>query len=178
VTAGDGIFATESPVGSFTTGPGVGAFEVTLDSVADPPFRLGAGLSPYVHLADGGFAPPLLEIAGGSAPDVCLDLVIDFGGVDYCPTDATVDDVACPTAVVTYALAGMTATEVLIRAFPVEAGEIDDDPTLTGILEATGPGDAGEVDVGCLASGLTYTITLDAVGDADGILAFRELDVP
>jgi hypothetical protein len=34
------------------------------------------------------------------------------------------------------------------------------------------------VSVGCLASGLSYTIAIDAVGDASGFLASTQVTVP
>jgi hypothetical protein len=47
-----------------------------------------------------------------------------------------------------------------------------------GILEVEGPADSGEVAVGCLASGLTYTVALQAIGHDGGILASTQVDVP
>ena len=179
VSAGDGLFATESPIGTFTTGPGVSAFDVALESEASPAFELASGISPYVHLAEDAFALPLLEIVGGSPPEACLDLVIDFGGSPYCPALETALEGACETATVTYELSGVEATGVLIRAFPTETGELPDGTeTLSGILEAEGPPDAGEVSIGCLASGLSYSVVLDAIGDADGILASEVVTIP
>jgi hypothetical protein len=46
------------------------------------------------------------------------------------------------------------------------------------VLEADGSAPSGEVSVGCLASGLSYTIVLDAVGDDRGTLATRLVTVP
>jgi hypothetical protein len=46
------------------------------------------------------------------------------------------------------------------------------------VLEADGPAPSGEVSVGCLASGLTYHVVLDAVGDDRGILASKDVTVP
>ncbi|HET9457749.1 MAG TPA: hypothetical protein VFO78_10435, partial [Candidatus Limnocylindrales bacterium] len=180
VVAGDGIFASETPLGTFTTGPGVAAFDVALDTAESPVFELDSGISPYVHLAENAFAPPLLEIVGGSTPEACLDLVIDFGGSPYCPAQPTEVEGPCRTATVTYELVGLDVVSgVLIRAFPTETGEVEDGaPTLAGILEAEGPPGAGEVSVGCLASGLSYSIVLDAVGDADGILASETVAIP
>ena len=37
---------------------------------------------------------------------------------------------------------------------------------------------SGDVSVGCLASGLTYHIVLDGVGDDRGILASSDVTVP
>ena len=176
VLAGDGIFASTSPVGSFTTGDGVKQFDVALASVADPTFELGTGFSPYVHLAVDAFAPPLYEL-GDTSPSLCL-AVIEFGGDPYCQDDSPPDGVGCQSAVVKYELLGIAASSVLVQAFPVETGETDGDPTLDGILEASGPAGSGEVSVGCLASGLTYTIALDALGDPAGILASKEITVP
>jgi hypothetical protein len=79
---------------------------------------------------------------------------------------------------VTYGLVGIDATGVVIRAFPTETGESDSGPSLAGILEADGPSGNGTVSIGCLASGLSYSIVLDAIGDDAGILASKEVTVP
>jgi hypothetical protein len=177
VVAGDGIFASSSPVGTFTTGAGVKAFDVTLADAPSPAFATETGLSPYVHLAAGSLAPPLLRL-DGPAPAACLDLVIDFGGSSYCPSDGTALGASCAKATVTYELEGIDASGVLVRAFPTETGEVGGGTSLAGILEAEGPSPGGTVEIGCLASGLSYSIVLDAIGDAEGILGSRELAVP
>ncbi len=81
-------------------------------------------------------------------------------------------------AEVTYQLTGITATGVLVRAFPSETGKGSDGVTLDGVLEASGPAPAGDVSVGCLTSGMSYQILLDAVGDDRGVLAPRSVTVP
>jgi hypothetical protein len=181
VVAGDGLFAGASPVGTFTTGPGVSAFDVAVGSDPNPALGLGSGLSPYAHLGADSFAAPLLEIVGGAAPMGCGATVIDFGGSPYCLAgiESGVAPTACPRATVTYALAGVAASGVVIRAFPTVPGEAPDgSPTLDGILEANGPAGSGSVDIGCLASGLGYSIVVDAVGDDAGILAAHTIEVP
>jgi hypothetical protein len=40
-----------------------------------------------------------------------------------------------------------------------------------------GPAGSDDVSLGCLASGLTYSIAIDALGDPCGILARREITV-
>ena len=47
-----------------------------------------------------------------------------------------------------------------------------------GSSRAEGPVPGGSVEIGCLGSGLSYSIVLDAIGDADAILGSRELAVP
>ncbi|HET9520111.1 MAG TPA: hypothetical protein VFO73_03605 [Candidatus Limnocylindrales bacterium] len=177
VVAGDGLFATSSAVGTFTTGGGVKAFDVAIATEASPAFAVELALSPYVHLAAGSLAPPLLPL-DGPVPAACLDLIIDFGGSTYCPSDGTAD-ASCTQATVSYELVGIDSTAVLVRAFPTEAGEVEGGgASLAGILEVEGPAPGGTVEIGCLGSGLTYSIVLDAIGDADGIIGSRELAVP
>ncbi len=180
IVAGDGLFASTSPVGTFTTGYGVQLFEVALASVANPVLDLEPGLTPYLHLADGAFAPPLLEMVGGARPAACGGRVIDFGGADpYCLADIGAAEATCQTVTVDYDLEGIDASGVLIQAFPTtDAAFGNGTPTLTGILEADGPPGSGEVAIGCVASGLTYSIVIDALGDADGILAAQTVIVP
>ena len=178
-TAGGGLSVGSSPVGQFTTGNGVEQFDVALSQVASPVFGLQEGLSPYLHQAPDAFAQPLVELAdlGGSS----CDDEISFGGVGYCADLDLVPtvDPGCTQAAVTYALSGIEAESVLVRAFPAEEGTTPDgDTSLEGVLEAAGPAPSGEVGVGCLASGLTYHIVLDAVGDDRGILASADVTVP
>lgn len=178
VTAGGGLFAGTSPVGTFTTGDGVVAFDVSIAAAADPVFELGTGLSPYVRLASGGLAEPLVRL-GGSASG-CLE-VLDIGDVGYCAgwSVGSAPDTVCMRAQVTYELEGVEASAVLVRAFPAEtATDAEGVVSLEGVLEVEGPAGGGEVGVGCLASGLTYAIVLDAVGDDRGPLASREVTVP
>jgi hypothetical protein len=80
---------------------------------------------------------------------------------------------------VTYALSGIDAASVVVRAFPAEEGVTPDgELTLDGVLEAAGPVPSGSLSVGCLAPGLTYHVALDAVGDDRGVLAFETVTVP
>jgi len=121
-------------------------------------------------------APPLFKL--GDQSGAACSAVIDFGGAAYCNLKAPPASVGCTQAIVTYELQGIDADGVLVQAFPAESGEIDGAPTVDGILEADGPAGNGEVAVGCLASGLTYTIAIDAVGDPEGILAYKQVTVP
>jgi hypothetical protein len=177
--AGDGISTSVSPVGSFTTGSGVVRYDVALGEVASPVIKAGEGLSPYAHIAAGAYLAPMvkLESLGGAA---CAEPA-DFGGVSYCldlvdpgPAPAT-----CTSANVDYELSGIEAEGVTVRAYPASSGVTPDgDMTIDGVLEAQGPPGAGTLSVGCLASGLTYSIVLDAVGDDRGALAAQTVTVP
>ena len=176
--AGNGVFAGQSGIGTFTTGAGVSRFDVALSGAPSPKFGLVAVESPYRHLRSGAFAEPMLRMdALGGAGCVAA---ARFGSVDLCldVTDLP-KAVACTRAEVGYALTGFEATSILVRAFPVETGVTPDgDMTLGGVLEADGPAPAGDVSIGCLASGLTYHIVIDAVGDDRGILAESTVTVP
>lgn len=177
--AGSGIFAGKSDIGSFTTGSGVEVFDVALGAVASPVFKAGTGLSPYSHLELGSFLRPMvkLDALGGAA---CAEPA-DFGGTGYCLDQADIAPAssACTSAFVTYQLSGIDADGVAVRAFPAEAGVTPDgDLTLDGVLEAIGPAGAGEVSVGCLGSGMTYHVAIDAVGDDRGVLAATTVTVP
>ena len=177
--AGSGLSAGSSPVGQFTTGNGVDQFTVALSQASSPTFALQDGLSPYLHLAPQSYAIPMVKIAtlGGSS---CGE-ELHFGGVGYCADigSGAPPPSVCTRAQVTYALSGSDADSVVIRAFPTEEGTTGDgDVSLEGVLEATGPVPSGDVSVGCLASGLTYHIVLDGVGDDRGILASADVTVP
>jgi len=178
-TAGSGISVGSSPVGQFTAGNGVEQFDVALSQAASPTFALQDGLSPYLHLAPNAYAQPLVPLAdlGGAT---CGD-PLSFGGLGYCAdigTGVAVPE-TCERAEVTYALSGIDADSVVIRAFPTETATTEGgDVSLEGVLEAGGPAPSGEVGVGCLASGLTYHIVLDAIGDDRGILASEDVSVP
>ena len=179
VVAGSGLSAASSPVGTFTTGDGVSQFDVAVSSIASPTIRLTTGISPYLHLAQDAYAQPMVPIAqlgGGSCAEAA-----SFGGTPYCldlgasaPAPAT-----CTRAAVTYALTGIDATGVVVRAFPTVSGTGSGGGlTLDGVLEASGPAGSGTVNVGCLTSGMTYQIVLDAIGDDRGILATKQLTAP
>ena len=177
--AGSGISAGSSPVGQFTTGNGVDQFTVALSQAPSPTYALQDGLSPYLHLAPQAYAQPLVKIStlGGLA---CGDELL-FGGVGYCADigSGVPPPTVCTRAQVTYALTGSDADSVVIRAFPTEEGTASDGGvSLEGVLEATGPVPSGDVSVGCLASGLSYHIVLDGVGDDRGILAATDVTVP
>ena len=177
--AGDGATAALSPVGTFTTGPGVSSFHVALGTASSPTFGLGTGLSPYLHVAPGAYAPPLVAIHG--ATPIGCGGTADYGGTSYCLdlAPAAAAALPCARAEVTYTLAGVHGSGVLVRAFPTADGVLPDGTgTLDGVLEADGPIDSGDVSIGCLASGLTYTIVIDALGDDAGPLAGEVVSVP
>jgi hypothetical protein len=176
--AGNGLITGTSPIGSFTTGSGVAAFDVALAEVASPVFKRGiGGLSPYVRVPEDGFAEPLRQLEGLG---VRCQETADFGGTGYClDVDALPEPDACTTANVSWTLAGLPADSVLVRAFPVEEGVTPEgDMVLDGVLEAEGAAPEGSASIGCLASGLTYHVVIDAVGDDRGILASEDVTVP
>ncbi len=174
--AGNGVFAGYSAVGTFTTGSGVEQFSVELGRADAPVIKTKVSLSPYVRQAEGGFARPLLSLA--EAGDCTTS--VSIGTRQLCLEPARLKEpVSCSIASVTWKLAGIPADEVVIRAFPAQPGVLPDGTqTLSGVIEAGGAAPAGSVDVGCLSSGVTYTIALDAVGDAGGYLASRTVTVP
>ena len=135
-------------------------------------------MSPYLHLAPDGLAPPMFVLDSAANAGLCA-AVIDFGGTDYCTAESPPADVGCPQAVVTYELLGIDASGVLVQAFPVETGEVEGVAVARRHPRGRRAGRrAGRSAVGCLASGLTYTIALDAVGDDQGILASTQVTVP
>ncbi|HYO43971.1 MAG TPA: hypothetical protein VES19_12300 [Candidatus Limnocylindrales bacterium] len=176
---GNGFFAGTSEVGTFTTGSGVERFDVALAQEAAPVFKAGSGLSPYSHLAEAAFRRPMikLEALGGSSCDESAD----FGGTGYCLDQVDLGPISntCTVAKVAYELAGIEAESVAVRAHPAEAGVTPDGAlTLDGVLEANGPAGTGDVSVGCLGSGMTYHIVIDAIGDDRGALASETVIVP
>jgi hypothetical protein len=176
--AGDGLTAGVSEIGTLTSGSGVEQFHVTTSRVAAPRFQLESATSPYVHLAAGAFARPMIRLdrLGGAA---CQETA-DIGGTLYCldRNDAAASE-PCTRAEVTWLLNGIDADEVLVRAFPSDRATTKDGAmTLEGVIEATGPVPGGSLSIGCLASGLTYSIVLDAVGDDRGVLARETVSVP
>jgi hypothetical protein len=177
--AGSGLFAGQSAVGSFTTGAGVEQFDVTLSQAPSPVFKLEAGLSPYLHLGAGAYAQPMIPLGslGGAS---CVESAT-FGGQPFCLDlgAAAPPPAKCNRVEVSYALSGIDAESVAVRAFPAVEGVTPTGAiTLDGVLEASGPSPSGTVSVGCLASGLTYNIALDAIGDDHGILAVQTIAVP
>lgn len=178
IVAGDGFFTSVSPVGTYTTGYGVHIFDVALATVANPVFGTEAGLSPFLNLADGAYAPPLLPVLGSVLPAGCGGGVIDFGASPYCLATIEAGDAVCHQVTVSYDLEGVAGSGVIIRAYPTTTGVGGGIPTLTGILEADGPAGSGEVSIGCLGSGLSYSIVIDALGDDDGILSSETVLVP
>ena len=176
VVAGDGIFASQSPVGTFTTGSGVKTFDVALASKADPTFKLDQGLSPYAHLATDAMAPPLFKL-GDQTASAC-SAVIDFGGAEYCNVKAPPASVGCTRRSSRTGAGHRGGRRPRPGTTRPKRAKIDGAPTVDGILEADGPAGNGEVAVGCLASGLTYTIAIDAVGDPEEILAYKQVTEP
>jgi hypothetical protein len=174
-----GLSAGVSDVGTFTTGDGVEAFDVALAQEAAPVFKAGTGLSPFAHQAEGALLRPMvkLEALGGAS---CSERAL-FGGVSYCLDQADLGPASsvCTVARVTYALAGIDADSVAVRAYPTQRGVTPDGTqTLDGVLEASGPAGNGTVSVGCLGSGMIYSIVIDALGDDRGPLAAQEVTVP
>ncbi len=172
VVAGDGTVAAVSPLGEFTTATGVSLFEIDTSVIGAPVLGLERGSSPYTRLAPGGLARPL-ELSG---PGGGCATSADYDGRIYClpetgplagpPLDR------CRQATVHYALDGIPADGVVVRAFPtVEGVLVDGGMTLRGVLEAEGPAGEGTLVIGCLADGLDYTIAIDAIGDDRGPLA-------
>jgi hypothetical protein len=178
--AGNGVLAGLSDVGTFTTGSGVESFDVSLSSVASPAFNIGTGLSPYTKQAPDSFLYPMVrldQLGGGSA----CQLQASFGGTAWCLDQRAMGTKSevCTSAQVNYELSGIDGDSVAIRAFPVDAGYLPGGVlTLDGVIEAMGPPGTGTVAVGCLGSGMQYTITIDSVGDDRGVLASRVVDVP
>lgn len=168
--AGSGLFAGLSQVGSFTTGAGVTQFDVTVGAVPSPSLGFGDGLSPYLHLPLGGYVPPITPVASGGP---CASEGA-YNGVDYCLVpQVNLQLATCTKASVAYALTGVDAAGVVVRAYP-QGGS----GGVGGVVEASGPSPSGSLDVGCLASGLTYTVALYAQGDDGGVLAQRTVTVP
>jgi hypothetical protein len=177
--AGSGFLAGVSKIGTFTTGSGVEAFDVSLSSVASPVFKIGTGLSPYTKQAPDAFLYPMVRLDQLAGP--ACQLQASFGGTGWCldQRDMGTKSGACTSAQVVYELAGIDADGVAVRAFPIEAGKLPGGAlTLDGVLETLGPVGNGTVKVGCLGSGMQYTITIDAVGDDRGVLASKLVDVP
>jgi hypothetical protein len=70
---------------------------------------------------------------------------------------------------VTYAVRGVPATGAVVRAYRLAAAPITPERLVRSTLQASGPADAGALVLGCLEAG-SYRITIDLVGDADGML--------
>ncbi len=168
--AGSGTAAAVSPVGDFTTGAGVAQFDVTVGSAPSPSLGLGTGYSPYLHVPQGALVPPLIPLASAAA---CSSTGM-FNGVSFCLDPVTAVTLAsCTQATVAYALDGLPAVGVVVRAYP-QGGS----GGVGGVVEATGPAPSGTLQIGCLTSGLTYTVALSAQGDDHGVLAQRTISVP
>ena len=174
--AGDGLIAGTSDVGTFSTGSGVEHFDVVPSSVDAPPIKTEVALSPYIHLSAGGYALPLVPTEASSG---CSASAL-FGSVEYCIRSAlAAAPKVCPTVDVSWTLSGIDADGVLVRAYPATSGVLPDGTmTLDGVIEASGAAPSGTASVGCLASGMTYTIAIDATGDDRGILATQSITVP
>jgi hypothetical protein len=175
VVAGDVGSGVVSPVGTFTTAAGVKIFDLTLGTATKPQWSLGEGIAPYLHLGNGGLVPPLRPLS-----DECT--IVLFQTARYClvpnPLDTPIPD-SCPTVSVDYALAGLDVAGVHVRAFPTEKGLLGDGTvSFRAAIEGDGPPGDGKVVLGCLTSGLTYKISIDAIGDAGGALAIREITAP
>ena len=175
VVAGDETSGAVSPVGTFTTGAGIKLFDIDLNTVADPSWKLGTGISPFVHQGNDGFAPPLLPAKGG-CPEV------SFGTKSYCLVADLLDTPKpdnCSTIKVDYELVGIEGTGVRIKALPTTKGVLDDGSmSFRAAIEALGPPGDGSVEVGCLTPGLTYNVALDVIGDAGGALGVEQVTAP
>ena len=172
VVVGSGTAATTSQIGTFHSGPGLAQFDVALGAASSPVVKLGTGFSPYLHPTDGDYAGPmaLLSTLGTTA----CGQPVTLGGTKYCLDSVTEPAPAvCTTANVTYRIAGITAAGVTIRAYPEGSGG-----ALGSIIEVAGPAPSGTVSVGCLTSGLTYTVALETVGDDHGVLGSTTVVVP
>jgi hypothetical protein len=129
---------------------------------------------------EGQFVRPMVQLDLLGANAVCEELA-RFGAIDWCLDQADLGPPSnvCTSAVVTYELDGIEAESVAVRAHPSEKGVLPDGGmTLDGVLEATGPPGIGSVTVGCLGSGMTYHVAIDAVGDDRGVLASETVTVP
>jgi hypothetical protein len=172
VVAGSGTAATTSPIGTFHSGPGLAQFDVTLGPAPSPVVHLGTGLSPFLHPVDGAYAGPLVALANLGTASCSAHASI--GGTQYCLDSISLPvQAVCTRAQVTYRLAGIDATGVLVRAYPDGSGM-----TLGTVIEVGGSSPSGTVSVGCLTSGLTYTITLETTGDDHGVLASTSVTAP
>jgi hypothetical protein len=175
VVAGDAGSGVVSPVGTFTTAAGVKVFDLTLGTATKPNWSLGTGISPYLHLGLDGLVPPLPP-SGGGCP------LVSFGAKSFCLIPQLLDTPIppeCPTVTVDYALAGLDVAGVHVRAFPTQKGLLGDGTvSFRAAIEGDGPPGEGKVVLGCLTSGLTYNIAIDAIGDAGGALAVKELTAP
>ena len=170
VAAGSGTAAAVSPVGDFTSGAGVSQFDVTVGSVPSPSLGLGTGFSPYLHVPQGALVPPLVPLASAAG---CTNTG-SYNGVSFCLDPVTTLTLAsCTQATVAYTLDGLAAVGVVVRAYP-QGGSSG----VGGIVEATGPAPSGTLQLGCLTSGLSYTVALSAQGDDHGVLAQRTITVP
>jgi hypothetical protein len=172
VVAGSGLSATTSPVGTFHSGPGAAQFDVSLAPVSAPVVNLGLGFSPFLHPVQGAFAGPMISLATLGATACSRQVTI--AGHTFCLDSVSEPaPAACTSAQVTYRLAGIDATGVTLRAYPEGGGM-----ALGAVIEVAGPAPSGSVAVGCLTSGLTYTIALEATGDDHGVLASTSVTVP
>ena len=170
VAAGSGTAAAVSPVGDFTSGAGVAQFDVTVGSAPSPSLGLGTGDSPYLHVPQGALVPPLELLSSVSA---CSNTGT-FNGLSFCLDPVTTLTLpSCTEATVAYTLDGIDAVGVVVRAYPQGGGG-----GIGGVVEATGPAPSGSIQLGCLTSGLTYTVALSAQGDDHGVLAQRTITVP
>ena len=122
-------------------------------------------------MAQGAYVPPILPLP--SAGSACSSTGT-FNGIPFCLVpQLNLAPPACTTAKVAYALSGLDVTGIIVRAYP-EGGQ----GGVGGVVEASGPAPSGSLDVGCLGSGLTYTVALYAQGDDHGVLAQRTISVP
>jgi hypothetical protein len=193
---GDGGTVTRTPVGTFTTGPGVARFDVALQQTAGPKFGIEAALTPFSRLSANALAPPLLSCVGIGTGGTCQLEVSAGGGSSACPSPISLGGLefclalpeliagtpivpACQTAKVDYRVEGLPSGAVVVRAYPTSpARYLDGTLTQRSVLESVGPAGEGSVTIGCLTPGLTYNVAIDLEGDALGTLLTRTLRVP
>ena len=193
---------TTSEIGTFTSGGGLVRFEIDVRDAADPSFDV-SDLLPYSQLVADGLAPPLLpcdvidDAAGGISCELATVVATETGldepircrssiGTDdasFCldpisvPDDALAD--ACEVAAVSYAVDGLDVEGVIVRATPEDPfATPDGSVSLRPVLEALSSSSSGIVELGCLAPGVRYHVTIDAVGDLFGVLATEMFTVP
>ena len=134
------------------------------------------GLSPVGTFTSGGgvrffevdlasVASPVVDVIPGLSPYLRL-------GEGLAPPAADL----CPVARVDFALDGVEADGVLVRAFPRSSDGLAD--ALLGSLERELTATEGSTEIGCLVPGTSYNLVIDPLGDAGGPIVLRTIDVP
>jgi hypothetical protein len=140
--------------------------------MASPPVACLAASGGRCQIQPG---PPL-----AAEDSVACGQLVRFASQPLClAAPSQVAEQPCRQASVDYALVGMAAGGVVVRAFPTVAGKLEDGQvTLAGVLEADGPPGSGHLTLGCLAPGLSYLVVLDLAGDDGGPVASRLISAP